>query len=42
MLAVDEHGDATIGVKSDKPWFLLTVRGDVDLLDAVEARSGAG
>ena len=41
VLAVDEDGDATIGVESDKPWLLLTIGGEDDLLDAVEARSGA-
>ena len=38
--SVDEDGDATVGVERDEPWFLLTVGGNVDLLDAVCARSG--
>ena len=41
VLAVDEDGDATVGVESDEPWFLLTVGGDVDLLNTVGVRSGA-
>ena len=40
VIAIDEDGDATVGVESDEPRLLLTVRGDVDLLDAEGARSG--
>ena len=41
VLAVDEGGDATVGVVSDEPRFLLTVGREIDPLDAVGARSGA-
>jgi len=35
MLTVDEDRDATVGVQSNEPRFLLTVGGDVDFLDFV-------
>ena len=41
MFAVDEDGDATVGVESNEPRFLLTVGGEIDPLDAMGARSGA-
>ena len=41
MLAIDEDGDATVGVEIDKPLFLLTIAGELDLFDAVGARWGA-
>ena len=40
MFAVDEDGDATVGVESDEPRFLLTVGGEIDPLDSAGARSG--
>ena len=34
MLAVNKDGNATVGVQSNEPWFLLTVGGDVYFLDS--------
>ena len=41
MFAVDEDGDATVGVESNEPRFLLTVGGEIDPLDSAGARSEA-
>lgn len=40
VVAVDEDGDAAVGVEIDEPLLLLTVGADVDLLDTVKSASG--